>query len=1500
MHNNGLLRSLDEACHTSGSQHGKPRPGATNTPIFSPIPGTFVGTAAGHGGIRKMRPYAYPAALFRHAVCSLRPVAALFVIVGIVSCAFVHAQTAAHFSGAQLGLGSGLSRPWGVAVDGSGNVYIADSYNGRVLKETLSAGSYTQSTVASSGLVNPLGVAVDGSGNVYIVDATAGVFKETVSGSTYTQSTVTTSSLNNPSGLAVDSSGNVYIADTTNQRVLKETLSGSTYSEGTIGSSLQSPCGIAVDSSGNVYIGDSAAGVLEEMWSGSSYTQQTIASSGLNLPCGVAVDSSGNVYVADTGNHRMVEEAVSGGSYTPQTVATSGLQSPYGVAVDASGNIYIGDYGNNAVDEISMSGANFGLVNVRSPSSAVTLLFTFDSGGAIEVPAVLTMGTPGLDYADAGTGTCTTNGATYDYNAGDICTVNVIFTPAYPGTEFGTVELLNGSSTILTTAYISGTGVGPLAGFSPGAVSVLNVSGLTLNASRRPVFDAQGNLYVADDLNNRIVKIAPGGAGTVVVPNVGTPTNVAMDGAGNLYVVSNDNSIQEYTSAGTFIKTLNNNGLSYYNVTVAVDGSGNVYTNDAGPGYSTNNARIIWFPKGGPAEVLPFTGWSFTNPWAVAVDGAGNLYVGDHTSNALVKITNGIASQVNTGPVTFWEPLALALDSAGNIYVDDYDNSRIVELPSGSTNTPVVLSMGTYTLSTPVGDAVSRTGELYIMDTGHNRILVSSQETAPTLGFGSVNVGSTSSAQTVTLMNLGNGPLIFSVPESGTNPSMSSNFVLNNSTCPTVNSTDEPASLPANSSCGYQIAFAPRQLGPITSAFTLTDNASNGAVQSISLTGTGTGSAPTITVSPTTATLAGGTVGTAYTPLTFTVIGGTSPYSYALMIPGSLPTGLTLSSTGMLSGTPTAAGTFPFTVIATDANSYTGSQAYSLTISQGTPSISTWPTSTAISYGQTLASSTLSGGSGSVGGSFAFTTATTAPGVGTAAQSVTFTPTDSTDYSSVTGSVNVTVNKATPSVSTWPTATAISYGQTLASSTLSGGSVGGNFAFTTPTTAPGAGTAAQSVTFTPADSTDYSSVTGSVNVTVNKATPSVSTWPTAAAISYGQTLASSTLSGGSGSVGGSFAFTTATTAPGVGTAAQSVTFTPTDSTDYSSVTGSVNVTVNKATPSVSTWPTAAAISYGQTLASSTLSGGAGSVGGSFAFTTPTTAPGVGTAAQSVAFTPADTTDYTTVVGSVQVTVNSAGGGGTSPTITSLSPALIESGSAAFTLTVNGSNFASGATVLWNGSSRTTTFVSANQLTASIAAEDIATVGMANVTVANSSNGGTSSNFVFAIDTAAGMPGDFTVSSTTTVPNVGRGQTTQVPVTLTGVASGSTVVASCANLPAGAACTYNNGVVTISTSANTPPGSYTVTVIFQVTQQTTAMIHRRPVYLAAWLGLSGMPLGWVWIGGKRKRVVRRCLVLLVGLLLMLSLAGCGGRSTPATGTTTHISTQTSTEITLSIS
>ena len=344
---------------------------------------------------------------------------------------------------------------------------------------------------------------------------------------------------------------------------------------------------------------------------------------------------------------------------------------------------------------------------------------------------------------------------------------------------------------------------------------------------------------------------------------------------------------------------------------------------------------------------------------------------------------------------------------------------------------------------------------------------------------------------------------------------------------------------------------------------------------------------------------------------------------------------------------------YSVTFTPTDGNYNKTTTTVTLTVNKAATSILTAPAASAITFGQTLSDSTLSGGAGSVPGRFAWTNGTIKPAVsqsGTTAYSVTFIPTDNGNYNTITTTVTLTVNKAAASILTAPTASAITYGQALGDSTLSGGAGGvpGSFAWTDEAIKPAVSdsdTTAFSVTFTPTDTDNYNTTTTDVTLTVNKAATSVTTAPTASAITYGQTLSDSTLSGGAGSVPGSFTWTNGTIKPAVSdsaTTAYSVTFTPTDNGNYSTITTTVTLTVNKAAASILTAPAASAITYGQTLADSSLSGGTGSVPGSFAWTDRTIKPAVSdsdTTAFSVTFTPTDTGNYKTTTTTVTLTVN---------------------------------------------------------------------------------------------------------------------------------------------------------------------------------------------------------------------------------------------------------------------
>ncbi|NDD14934.1 MAG: hypothetical protein EB072_20445, partial [Betaproteobacteria bacterium] len=227
---------------------------------------------------------------------------------------------------------------------------------------------------------------------------------------------------------------------------------------------------------------------------------------------------------------------------------------------------------------------------------------------------------------------------------------------------------------------------------------------------------------------------------------------------------------------------------------------------------------------------------------------------------------------------------------------------------------------------------------------------------------------------------------------------------------------------------------------------------------------------------------------------------------------------------------------------------------------------------------------------------------------------------------------------------TWSNPAAITYGTALSSTQLNASSTAtGTFAYNpTNGTVLSAGTNTLQAIFSATDTNTYvSPVTNTVTLVVNKATPVINIVPSASAITYGQSLASSTLSGGSASVSGMFAFTTSSITPSVGTTTQAVTFTPTDTANYNTISSSVSVTVNKAAPVV-TWNTPAAITFGTALSATQLNA-TSSAAGSFAYnpTNGSVLP-VGTNTLQAIFTATDSSNYVSpLTNTVSLVVNSA-------------------------------------------------------------------------------------------------------------------------------------------------------------------------------------------------------------------------------------------------------------------
>jgi hypothetical protein len=437
------------------------------------------------------------------------------------------------------------------------------------------------------------------------------------------------------------------------------------------------------------------------------------------------------------------------------------------------------------------------------------------------------------------------------------------------------------------------------------------------------------------------------------------------------------------------------------------------------------------------------------------------------------------------------------------------------------------------------------------------------------------------------------------------------------------------------------------------------------------------------------------------------------------------------SGTVLSTGSQTLTATFT----PTDTTDYnTASSSVTLivnTANKVTPTI-TWTTPTAISYGTALSSTQLDAAA-STAGSFAYSPALgTVEAAGSQTLTVTFTPTDTTDYNSATGSVVLTVNKATPTI-TWAAPAAITSGTALSAAQLDAtANVAGSFAYSPALgTVLSAGSQTLTVTFTPTDTTDYNTATGSVALTVNtvnKVTPTI-TWTTPTAISYGTALSTAQLDA-TASTAGSFAYSPALgTVEAAGSQTLTVTFTPTDTNDYNSATGSVVLTVNKVTPTI-TWATPTAMTSGMALSAAQLDASANTAG-SFAY-----APALGTVLSagsqtlSVTFTPNDTTDYNKATASVMLTVNSA------------TPAT-------GTLTVNPTSVSFGNVNIGTNGSQTVTLT--NSGSGSVAISNVSTtsgVGVSGASTGMVLTGGQSVTLglTFAVSGAGSVTGGVTVSS----------------------------------------------------------------------------------------------------------------------------------------------------------
>ncbi len=242
----------------------------------------------------------------------------------------------------QVGLGGGFSAPASVAVDGSGNLFVAD--NGAVKEAPAGCVSSSCVTTLGGGFTHAEGVAVDGAGVVYVADGTK-VWEMPAGCGSSSCVTGLGGGFTQAQSVAVDGIGNVYVADAGNNAVTEMPAGcGSSSCVKALGGGFISPAGLAVDGSGNVFVGDHGNNAVKENPLGcAAGSCVTTLGGGFSGPMGVAVDGSGSVYVADNANKALKEISPGCTSSSCVTTLEGAIQDPVGVALDAAGNLNIAD-----------------------------------------------------------------------------------------------------------------------------------------------------------------------------------------------------------------------------------------------------------------------------------------------------------------------------------------------------------------------------------------------------------------------------------------------------------------------------------------------------------------------------------------------------------------------------------------------------------------------------------------------------------------------------------------------------------------------------------------------------------------------------------------------------------------------------------------------------------------------------------------------------------------------------------------------------------------------------------------------------------------------------------------------------------------------------------------------------------------------------------------------------------------------------------------------------
>jgi sugar lactone lactonase YvrE len=620
---------------------------------------------------------------------------------------------AGNIQGFSNGLGylASFNTAYGVAVDVSGNIYVADTYNHKIRKITPTgtvstlAGTtagYTDGDISIAEFNYPYGVTVDIWSNVYVADAGNNCIRKispngtvtTLAGSPnngYTDGDGVNAQFSNPYSVATDALGNVYVADRDNHKIRKITPNGvvTTLAGGEAGyadgagdaAQFNYPFGLCVDINNNVFVADqmnnkirkiTPDGVVTTLAGGEAGYADGIGSNAqFGQATGIAVTADGNLYVADVGNNRirkidsngMVTTIAGNASigYANGIGANAKFAYPYSVAIDAANNIYVADRDNHKIRKITLNPPY-----TISPTLPAGMNFDTTIGVLNGIPTTTTPNTTYAIIAYNGAGSDTTtlnfaiNSATPTIQYSGVVTnycINQNIVPLNPTHPCGSP-----SAVPLVTTWV-GSGSSGYADGVAGNVLFSVPRDITINGS--------GNLYVSD--GNRIRKITPDGVVTTLAGSGvwgyadGIGTNAQFSGADGICTDSEDNL---YVSDGSSIRKITPDG---------------VVTTLAGSG--------VWGYADGAAASA-----KFNSPRDVVTDANGNVYVSDYGNYRIRKITpNGMVSTLAGSGVSayvdgvgssaqFFSPGKMVIDVAGNLYVNDSRRIRKIT-PDGVVTT---------------------------------------------------------------------------------------------------------------------------------------------------------------------------------------------------------------------------------------------------------------------------------------------------------------------------------------------------------------------------------------------------------------------------------------------------------------------------------------------------------------------------------------------------------------------------------------------------------------------------------------------------------------------------------------------------------------------------------------------------------------------------------------------------------------------------------------------